>query len=124
VETRPPSKKTKRGKNLSPRNMKACRNIIIALMQSVAEIGTQSTMKRSMKTLHELSPHIPPKTPKRNISSYTNEMLHTNIPVIAQRTRVGSTHAKEAKNSHQIAKRSTNSAAIGANLPMSSKARG
>jgi hypothetical protein len=27
--------------------------------------------------LHELSPRIPQKTPKRNISSSTNEMLHT-----------------------------------------------
>jgi hypothetical protein len=31
--------KKKRGNNLSPRNMKACHNINIALRQSVAEIG-------------------------------------------------------------------------------------
>jgi hypothetical protein len=37
---RPPSKKKKRGKNLSPRNMKACHNISTALLKSVAEIGT------------------------------------------------------------------------------------
>jgi hypothetical protein len=42
---RPPSKKMKRGKNLSPRNMKACHNVTTALLQSVAEIATQSTMK-------------------------------------------------------------------------------
>jgi hypothetical protein len=30
---RPPSKKKKRGKNLSPRNMKACHNIGIALLK-------------------------------------------------------------------------------------------
>jgi hypothetical protein len=34
---RPPGKKNKRGKNLSPRNMKACHSI----MQSVTEIGIQ-----------------------------------------------------------------------------------
>jgi hypothetical protein len=33
--------KEERGKNLSPRNGKACHSIITALMQSVAEIGTQ-----------------------------------------------------------------------------------
>jgi hypothetical protein len=38
---RPPSKKKKRGKNLSPRNRKACHNVGTTLMKSVAEIGTQ-----------------------------------------------------------------------------------
>jgi hypothetical protein len=33
-------------------------------------------MKSSKKTLHELSPHIPQNTSKRNISRSTNEMLH------------------------------------------------
>jgi hypothetical protein len=47
------------------------------------------------------SPHIPPKTPKRNITSSTNKMLHMNIIVRAQRTRVISTHAMEATNCHQ-----------------------
>jgi hypothetical protein len=69
----PPSKKKKRGKNLSPRNRKACHSASTALLQSVAEIGTQSTMKSSRKTLHKLSPHIPQKTPKRNRSSSTYE---------------------------------------------------
>jgi hypothetical protein len=32
-------------------------------MQSVAKIGSQSTMKSSKRTLHEFSSHIPPKTP-------------------------------------------------------------
>jgi hypothetical protein len=44
---RPPSKKKKRGqktKNLSPRNRKACRSVSTALLNSVAEIGTQSAM--------------------------------------------------------------------------------
>jgi hypothetical protein len=36
-------------------------------------------MKGSKKTLHELSPHIPPKTPKRNISSSTKEILHMDM---------------------------------------------
>jgi hypothetical protein len=59
-------------KNISPRNVKACHSISTALLQSIAEIGTQSTMKSSRKTLHEISPHIPQKTtPKRNISSST-----------------------------------------------------
>jgi hypothetical protein len=80
-QRRPPSKKKRRGKNLSPRNKKACHNINIALLQSVAEIGPQSTMKSSKKTLHELSAHIPRKTLKRNKSSSTNEMLHTGISV-------------------------------------------
>jgi hypothetical protein len=38
---KPPSKKKKRGKNLSPRNRKACHSISTALLQSIAEIGTQ-----------------------------------------------------------------------------------
>jgi hypothetical protein len=43
---RPQSKKKKRaGKNLSPRNRKAYHSISIALLQSVAEIGTRSTTK-------------------------------------------------------------------------------
>jgi hypothetical protein len=54
---RPPNKKKKRGKNLSPRNRKACHRH--ALLKSVAEIGTQSAMKSSRKTLHEFTSHIP-----------------------------------------------------------------
>jgi hypothetical protein len=69
---RPPSKKKKRGKNLSPGNMKACHNVSTALLKYVAEIGTHSAMKSSRKTLNEFTSHIPPKTPKRNISSTTN----------------------------------------------------
>jgi hypothetical protein len=38
---RPPSKTKKRGKNISPRKRKACHSIGTALMNSVAEIGTQ-----------------------------------------------------------------------------------
>jgi hypothetical protein len=68
--------------------------------KSVAEIGTQSVMKSSRKTLHEFTSHIPPKTPKKNISIPTNEMLHTDITVIAQGARISSTHATEAANSH------------------------
>jgi hypothetical protein len=54
---RPPSKNKKRGENLSPR--KACHSIGAALLKSVAEIGTQSAMKSSRKTLHEFTSHIP-----------------------------------------------------------------
>jgi hypothetical protein len=72
--------KEERGENLSPRNRKACHRVSTALLQSLAEIGTQSTMKNNKKTLHDSSPHIPKnKTPKRNISpgSSMNEMPHT-----------------------------------------------
>jgi hypothetical protein len=55
---RPPSKK-KRGKN--PRNRKACHSVSTALLRNAAEIGTQSAMKSSRKTLHQFSPHIPQK---------------------------------------------------------------
>jgi hypothetical protein len=37
---RPPSLKKKRGKNLSPRNRKACHRVSTALLKGVAEIGT------------------------------------------------------------------------------------
>jgi hypothetical protein len=46
---RPPSKKKKKGKNLSPRNRKACHSISSALNQSVTEMRTQSAMKSSQK---------------------------------------------------------------------------
>jgi hypothetical protein len=40
---RPPRRKEKRGKNLSPRNrIKACHTICTALLINVAEIGTHS----------------------------------------------------------------------------------
>jgi hypothetical protein len=42
----------KRGENVSPRNRKAYRSIGTALLQIIAEMGTQSTMKSSRKTLH------------------------------------------------------------------------
>jgi Tfp pilus assembly protein FimT len=58
---RPPSKKKKRGKNFSQRNMKACHNVSTALLQSVAGIGTQGTVKSSRKTRHEFTSQIPPK---------------------------------------------------------------
>jgi hypothetical protein len=75
--------KKKGGKNptslLSPRIRKACHSISTALLESVAKIGTQSTMKSNIKTLHEFSPHIPQKTSKGNKSRSTNEMLHADI---------------------------------------------
>jgi hypothetical protein len=44
-QERPPSNiKKERGKNLSPRNRKACHSTSTARMQSIAVIGTQSTM--------------------------------------------------------------------------------
>jgi hypothetical protein len=99
---RPPSKKKKKKEeNLSPRNRKACHNVGTALLKSAAEIGTQSTMKSSRKTLHEFTSHIPQITPKRNKSRSTNKMLHTDITVTTQGARVSGTHAKEATNSHQ-----------------------
>jgi hypothetical protein len=59
---RPPSKKKTRGKNLSPRKRKAWHSTSTALLKSVAEVGTQSAMKSSRKTLHEFTSHIPHKT--------------------------------------------------------------
>jgi hypothetical protein len=47
--------------------MKACHNIGTALLQSIAEIGTQSTMKSNIKTFHEFSPHIPPKNAEKEL---------------------------------------------------------
>jgi hypothetical protein len=81
---KPPSKKEKGGKKphmpINPRNKKACHSISAVLMQNVAKIGTQSIMKRSIKTLLEFSPqHIHQKTSKGNISRSTNEMLHADI---------------------------------------------
>jgi hypothetical protein len=94
--------KEETGKNLSTRNMtKSHHNINTVLLQSATEIRTQGTMKSSRKALHEFSPHIPPKTPKRNINSSMNEMSRTGIAPRAQRTRVSNTHAKEATNYHQ-----------------------
>ena len=81
--------------------MKACHSTSTALLKSVAEIRTQSAMKSSRKTLHEFSSHIPQKTPKRKRSRSTNKMLHTDINVRAQGTRVSGPHAREATNSHQ-----------------------
>jgi hypothetical protein len=88
----------------NPRKRKACHSIGTALLQSVAEIGTQSTMKSNKNMLHEFTSHcIPQKTPmKKNIISSTNEMLQTDITVRAQRTRVSSTHARVVTNYHQI----------------------
>jgi hypothetical protein len=57
--------KEEKRKTLSPRNRKACHSVSTALLKSVAEIGTQSAMKSSKKTLHEFTSHIPPKTPKK-----------------------------------------------------------
>jgi NACalpha-BTF3-like transcription factor len=95
------AKRRKEEINLSPRNMKACHSVSTALLQSVVDMGTQSTMKSNIKTSHEFTSHIPRKKAKRNKSSSTNEMLQTDINVIAQGARVSSTHAREATNSHQ-----------------------
>jgi FixJ family two-component response regulator len=53
---RPPSKKNKRAKTLSPRNRKACHSVSTALLNKsvVAEIGTQSAMESGRKTLHRM----------------------------------------------------------------------
>jgi hypothetical protein len=62
-----------REKNLNPRNRKACHSVSTALLQSVAEIVTQSTMKSSTKTLHEFTSHIPPKYRKGTRTKVFNE---------------------------------------------------
>jgi hypothetical protein len=56
--------KEERGENLSPRDRKAYHSVSTALLKSVAEIGTQSTMKSGKKTLHEFTLNIPPKRRK------------------------------------------------------------
>jgi hypothetical protein len=56
--------KEEKRENLSPRNRRERHSIHTALLQSIAEIGTQSTIKCIKKTLHELSPHIPQKRRK------------------------------------------------------------
>jgi hypothetical protein len=82
---RPPNEKKKREKTLSPRNRKACYSVSTALLKSAAETGTQTAMKSSRKTLHEFTSHIPQKTPKRERSRSTNEMMHnTDITVTTQ----------------------------------------
>jgi hypothetical protein len=78
--------------------MKACHIINIALLQSIAEIKTQSTMKRAQRIL---ALHIPQKPSKRKISRSTNEVLHAYVTARTQRTRVFCTHAMEATNCHQ-----------------------
>jgi hypothetical protein len=51
----------------------------------LAKIGTQNTMMKNNKnTLHDFSPHIPPKTPKGNRSGSTNEMLHSDTTIKTQ----------------------------------------
>jgi hypothetical protein len=65
--------KEEKGKNLNPRNRKACHSVSTALLNSVVEIGTQSAMKSSRKMLHEFTSHILQKRPKRNKSRPTNK---------------------------------------------------
>jgi hypothetical protein len=75
------------------------------LLQSVAKLGTQCSMKSSRKTWHAFSPHIPPKTSKKNISGSTDEMLHTDIITVkTQSTRVCGAYAREATTFHQNSK--------------------
>jgi hypothetical protein len=72
--TKQKEEKREKRKNLSPRNRKACHSVNNALLKSVAEIGTHSAMKSSRKTLHKFKSHIPPKTPKRNISTLLHKI--------------------------------------------------
>jgi hypothetical protein len=55
----------KRGKSLSPRKRKACHSISTTLLKTVEDIGAQSAMKSSKKTLHEFTSHIPPKNAEK-----------------------------------------------------------
>jgi hypothetical protein len=77
-----------RGKTLtglgSPRNREVCHSIVTALLENIANIGAQSTMKISIKMLQELSPHIPQKPSNGNISRSTNVMLHADLIVTTQ----------------------------------------
>jgi hypothetical protein len=51
-QRRPPSKKEKRGENLSPGNRNACHSIsaLPSCTDSIAEMGTQSALKSSRKS--------------------------------------------------------------------------
>jgi hypothetical protein len=70
---RPPGKKKKRGKNLSPKNRKACHIVNTALLKSVAEIGTHSAVKSAQrKTLHEFTSQITQKNAE-NQHKYSDE---------------------------------------------------
>jgi hypothetical protein len=54
MQWKPPGKKEQGGRDPtghSPRNKTACHSMSTALSQSVAKIGTQSTMKSSRKTV-------------------------------------------------------------------------
>jgi hypothetical protein len=66
--------------------MKACHNISAALLlQSVAKIGTQSTMKSTRKTLHEFPPHIPQNVERDNSAEkniYYGKEAPGYIPII------------------------------------------
>jgi hypothetical protein len=44
---------------LSLRDREACHSMDTALLQSITDIGIQSTTKSSKKMLHEFSPHQP-----------------------------------------------------------------
>jgi hypothetical protein len=103
-EWRLPSKKKKRGKNLSPRNKKACHNVSTTLLKSVAEIGTHSAMKSSRETLHEFTSHKPQKTPKRNISRSTNEKLHTDRKSISCKKKEWRPPRKKKKEGKTLAR--------------------
>jgi hypothetical protein len=51
---KPPGKKKKRGKNLSPRNRKACHSISTALLQGIAEHFIFETVAERRRTLRLL----------------------------------------------------------------------
>jgi hypothetical protein len=78
---RPPSKKEERRKKSKPEEQEGMPQHQHCPPKRNAEIRAQSAMKSSRKTLHEFTSHIPPKTPKRNGSSSTNEMLQTDITI-------------------------------------------
>jgi hypothetical protein len=59
--------------------MEACHIIGTALLQSIARIGTQSTMKGSRKTLKEFSPHIHPIHPTNTVEREDKQVYEQNI---------------------------------------------
>jgi hypothetical protein len=62
---------------MSPRNREACHSIGTSLRQSIAKIGTQSTMKSKRKTWKEFPPNNIPQTPSEgNRSRSTNKTMH------------------------------------------------
>jgi hypothetical protein len=120
---KPPRKKEKGKENptsLSPMNRKVSHIIITALMQSIAKKKTQSTMKNDVALTHAAHP---PQTFEREVDRRTKFCMRTKLSKRNEREFAAPMSVKR-RSAAKIAKRSTNSTAIGANRPPSFKAKG